>query len=82
MAETKPLTAYWMHDVIRISEPLTIGKHAWRLVRWAMPMLVTYRRTVAGARISPIALMNTANQLQSLNWVVERLLAGGLIQQD
>ena len=31
MAKTKPLTAYWMHDVIRISEPLTIGKHAWRL---------------------------------------------------
>ena len=26
MAETKPLTAYWMHDVIRISEPLTIRK--------------------------------------------------------
>ena len=34
MAETKPLTAYWMHDVIRISEPLTIGKHAWRLVQY------------------------------------------------
>ena len=31
---TKPLTAYWMHDVIRISEPLTIGKHAWRLVQY------------------------------------------------
>ena len=30
MAETKPLTAYWMHDVIQISEPMTIGKHAWR----------------------------------------------------
>ena len=34
MAETKPLTAYWMHDVIRISEPLTIGKHARRLVQY------------------------------------------------
>ena len=34
MAETKPLTAYWMHDVIRISEPSTIGKHAWRLVQY------------------------------------------------
>ena len=34
MAEPKPLTAYWMHDVIRISEPLTIGKHAWRLVQY------------------------------------------------
>ena len=34
MAETKPLTAYWMHDVIRISEPLSIGKHAWRLVQY------------------------------------------------
>ena len=34
MAETKPLTAYWMHDVIRISEPKTIGKHAWRLVQY------------------------------------------------
>ena len=26
MAETKPLTAYWMHDIIRISDPRTIGK--------------------------------------------------------
>ena len=26
MVETKPLTAYWMHDVIRISEPRTIRK--------------------------------------------------------
>ena len=34
MAETKPLTAYWMHDVIRSPEPLTIGKHAWRLVQY------------------------------------------------
>ena len=34
MAEPKPLTAYWMHDVIRISEPMTIGKHAWRLVQY------------------------------------------------
>ena len=34
MAETKPLTAYWMHDVVRISEPLTIGRHAWRLVQY------------------------------------------------
>ena len=34
MAETKPLTAYWMHDVIRISEPRAIGKHAWRLVQY------------------------------------------------
>ena len=23
-----------MHDVIRISEPMTIGKHAWRLVQY------------------------------------------------
>ena len=34
MAEPKPLTAYWMHDVIRISKPVTIGKHAWRLVQY------------------------------------------------
>ena len=27
MAETKPLTAYWMHDVIRISEPLTTSEN-------------------------------------------------------
>ena len=34
MAEPKPLTAYWMHEVIRISEPMTIGKHAWRLMQY------------------------------------------------
>ena len=34
MAEPKPLTAYWMHDVVRISEPMTIGKHVCRLVRY------------------------------------------------
>ena len=34
MAGTKPLTAYWMHDIVQISEPLTIGKHVWRLVQY------------------------------------------------
>ena len=34
MAQPKTLTAYWMHDVIGISEPITIGKHAWRLVQY------------------------------------------------
>ena len=34
MTEPKRLTAYWMKDVIRISEPRTIGKHAWRLVKY------------------------------------------------
>ena len=34
MAETKPLTAYSMHDVIRICEPSATGKQAWRLVQY------------------------------------------------
>ena len=33
MAETKPLTAYAMHDVLLRSDLLTIGKHAWRIAQ-------------------------------------------------
>ena len=34
MARKIPLTSYWMHDVIRVSESLTIDEHAWRLVQY------------------------------------------------
>ena len=34
MPQPKQLTAYWMEEIIRISEPYTIGKHVWRLVQY------------------------------------------------
>ena len=34
MTESKHDSAYWMEDIIRISEPYKIGKHEWRLVQY------------------------------------------------
>lgn len=34
MTENVSLTAYWMHDILQISEPITIDRHAWRLVQY------------------------------------------------
>ena len=45
MAEKIPRNAYWMHDVLRVSEPITIGRHAWRLVH--------YRKMGRGGRVEP-----------------------------
>ena len=34
MTEQKSDSAYWMEDIIRISDPYKIGKHEWRLVKY------------------------------------------------
>lgn len=34
MPEPNDYTSYWMKAILRISEPMTIGKHEWRLVQY------------------------------------------------
>lgn len=34
MTEQRDGSAYWMEEIIRISEPYRIGKHEWRLVQY------------------------------------------------
>ena len=34
MTEQKSDSAYWMEDIIGISDPYKIGKHEWRLVKY------------------------------------------------
>lgn len=45
MTERVPRNAYWFHDVLRVSEPIVIDGHRWRLVQ--------YRKMGSGRRAEP-----------------------------